>query len=88
MAIETALAKGSQDNVSRRDPATQYHRIPRAQWFQMAPRPAFETYLKNTPAPPFADLNVVSPGYFTAVDGVPQLRPRVLFVAIRKEFLR
>jgi putative endopeptidase len=70
MAIETALAKGSQDNIARRDPANVYHRITREQWFQLAPHFAFETYLKATPAPSIADLNVVSPDFFKAVDGV------------------
>ena len=38
MAIETALAKGSMDRVSRRDPANTYHRCPRAEFLPSPPR--------------------------------------------------
>jgi putative endopeptidase len=70
MTIETALAKGSQDVITRRDPKTQYHRISVADFEKLDPRFAWATYLAAIQSPKFATLNVVAPDFFKAMDGV------------------
>jgi endothelin-converting enzyme/putative endopeptidase len=70
MTIETALAKGSQDVVTRRDPKTQYHRMPLADFEKLDPRFDWAKYLARIQAPTFSTLNVVAPDFFKAMDGV------------------
>jgi endothelin-converting enzyme/putative endopeptidase len=70
MTIETALAKGSQDVVTRRDPKTQYHRMPVADFEKLDPRFDWTKYLAGIQAPTLATLNVVAPDFFRAMDGV------------------
>ena len=70
MSMETALAKGSQDIVTRRDPKTQYHRMPLADLQKMDPRFTWSAYLAAVKAPAISTLNVVAPDFFTAMDGV------------------
>ncbi len=63
MKIETALAKDSQDITSRRDPASQYHLMTRAELTALAPAFAWNVYLPIVGAdqPRF---NVVAPDFF------------------------
>jgi predicted metalloendopeptidase len=70
MKIETALAKGSQDVVTRRDPQTQYHRMPLADLRKLDPAFDWPVYLSDIHAPALATLNVVSPDFFKAMDEV------------------
>jgi endothelin-converting enzyme/putative endopeptidase len=65
MKIETALAKDSQDVTSRRDPATQYHMMTRADMISLAPAFAWNVYLPivHGDQPKF---NVVAPDFFRA----------------------
>jgi putative endopeptidase len=70
MSIETALAKGSQDVVTRRDPKTQYHRITVEEFKKLDARFAWAKYLDMIQSPKFATLNVVAPDFFKAMDGV------------------
>jgi endothelin-converting enzyme/putative endopeptidase len=70
MKIETALAKGSQDIVTRRDPQTQYHRMPLADFEKLGPRFDWAKYLAGVSAPAFATLNVVAPDFFKAMDNI------------------
>ena len=72
MTIETALAKGSQDVVTRRNPQTQYHRMPLADFEKLDPRFAWAKYLAGIQAPQFATLNVVAPDFFKTMDSVLQ----------------
>jgi endothelin-converting enzyme/putative endopeptidase len=67
MAVETALAKGSLDVTSRRDPEKIYHRMPVKQLVEMAPSFAWERYLKAIGAP-VAELNVAVPDFFKALE--------------------
>jgi endothelin-converting enzyme/putative endopeptidase len=69
MEIETALAKGSLDLVSRRDPEKIYHRMKRAELEELSPRFAWAQYLTAAGAPAFADINVGWPDFFRALDG-------------------
>jgi putative endopeptidase len=70
MTIETALAKGSQELVTRRDPKTQYHRMPVSEFEKLAPRFVWAKYLSGIQAPNVPTLNVVAPDFFRALDGV------------------
>ncbi len=77
MAFETALAKASQDVVTRRDPMKTYHRMPLEQAEKSAPSFDWSAYFAATGAPKFSVVNVVSPEFFAALDIVmksPALR--------------
>ena len=65
MKIETALAKDSQDVTSRRDPATQYHLMTRAEMMALAPAFAWNEYLPMVKAEELK-FNVVAPEFFKA----------------------
>ena len=68
MKFETALAKGSLDVTSRRDPANVYHRMPLSQLESLDPAFDWTDYLKEIKAPPIKDLNVAVPDFFKAMD--------------------
>jgi len=70
MKFETALAKGSLDVTSRRDPAKVYHRMPLEQLQTMAPAFDWSGYLKAVKAPEIHDLNVAVPEFFKAMDAL------------------
>src|ERR1051325_2478436 len=61
MKFETALAKGSLDVTSRRDPANVYHRMPLSQLEAMNPAFDWPAYLKQIKTPPITELNVAVP---------------------------
>jgi putative endopeptidase len=71
MNIETALAAGSLDVVSRRDPAKVYHKVPRRELITSL-NPSFDwsKYLSETNAPPIETLNVAVPDFFTRLDSL------------------
>jgi len=60
MRLETALAKVSQDKVTRRDPEKVYHRLTSAELSALAPGFDWNRYLTLTEAPESPWLNVVS----------------------------
>jgi endothelin-converting enzyme/putative endopeptidase len=71
MNIETELAAGSLDVVSRRDPAKVYHRIPRRELVtSLNPSFAWTNYLSETNAPRIEALNVAVPDFFTRLDAL------------------
>jgi endothelin-converting enzyme/putative endopeptidase len=63
MALETALANGSMDRVSRRDPNKTYHPMTRKQLAALAPA-AWDDYFRTAGAPAFETLNVTVPDFF------------------------
>ena len=67
MAIETALAKGSMDVTSRRDPEKIYHRMPVKQLVDMNPSLAWDQYLKAIGAP-VQTINVAVPDFFKQLE--------------------
>ena len=75
MTIETALAKGALDVVSRRDPAKIYHRMTPAELQALTPSFQWTRYFSGLGAPPIYALNVTEPDFFTAfgqvVGGTP-----------------
>jgi len=71
MSIETALATGSLDVVTRRDPAKIYHKT-RSEELAVSLDPSFGwlRYLKAVNAPPIENLNVAVPEFFKALDSL------------------
>ena len=68
MRIETALAKGSLDLVSRRDPEKQYHKMSAAELQALSPLFLWNDYLKDARAPEFSSINVAWPDFFKAMN--------------------
>jgi putative endopeptidase len=69
MNIETTLAAGSLDVVSRRDPAKVYHKMPRRELItSLNPSFAWPKYLSETSTPPIETLNVAVPDFLTRLD--------------------
>jgi endothelin-converting enzyme/putative endopeptidase len=68
MRIETALAKGSLDRVSRRDPEKIYHPMKKADVATLAPTFQWEQYYAGAGAPGFQAIVVSSPEFFKTID--------------------
>jgi putative endopeptidase len=68
MAIELALANGSLDRVSRRDPEKVYHRIARQELEKLSPTFGWPRYFAASGAPEFRSLNVAWPDFFKSMD--------------------
>ena len=68
LQLETALAKGSLDRVSRRDPDRTYHKLPLAELSSLAPGFDWPRYFMAQDTPPFSDLNVSVPDFFKAMN--------------------
>jgi putative endopeptidase len=67
MSMETALAKGSLDVTSRRDPEKIYHRLPLKELVDINPSIAWERYLLSIGAP-VKTLNVAVPDFFKQLE--------------------
>jgi putative endopeptidase len=72
MDIETALANGALDIVSRRDPTKIYHKMTRAELAALSPDFAWEQYFTDLGAPTFAGLNVSEPDFIKNMNGLLQ----------------
>ncbi|HEY6448143.1 MAG TPA: M13 family metallopeptidase [Acidobacteriaceae bacterium] len=68
MDLETALAKASQGNVERRDPANVYHMTSLHSFAATAPNLDTPQYIASIGSPAVDQLNVVSPGFFPALN--------------------
>ena len=68
MRIETALAKGSLDVVSRRDPSKVYHPMTAKELAALNPGFHWSAYIDGTGAPSFRTVNVASPDFFKALN--------------------
>ena len=68
LKFETALAKGSMDRVTRRDPNQVYHKLTVHELFSLCPIIEWPKYFEGMGAPPIADLNVVVPNFFRTVE--------------------
>lgn len=68
MRLETELAKGSLDRVSRRDPEKVYHKMTRQELEALDPAFRWTEYLRDAGAPPFASINVAWPDFFKTVN--------------------
>ena len=68
MKIETELAKGSQDRVTRRDPVQTYHKMTEHELFSLCPFFDWPKYFAAMGAPSIESLNVVAPNFFRQVE--------------------
>ena len=68
MRMETQLAKGSMDRVSRRDPDKIYHPMKKADVVALAPSFQWEQYFADTRSPNFQKIVLSSPEYFKAIN--------------------
>jgi endothelin-converting enzyme/putative endopeptidase len=70
MNIETALAKGSLDRVSRRDPEKMYHKMTLAEFQALTPTLDWKVFLKELGAPSIESLDVSVPEFYKALNTV------------------
>jgi putative endopeptidase len=70
MAIENALAKGSLDVVSRRDPNKVFHSLTTAELAALAPAFDWSRFFNAAGAPAFESLNVAVPDFFKTMQSV------------------
>jgi endothelin-converting enzyme/putative endopeptidase len=68
MKIETELAKGSQDRVTRRDPNATYHKMTVHELFSLCPVIEWPKYFAAMDAPPIDSLTVVAPNFFRELE--------------------
>jgi putative endopeptidase len=68
MEIETALAKGSLDNVSRRDPNRMYHMTTVAELNRLAPSLDWSKFFTAAGAPPLDSLNIDVPDFVKTLE--------------------
>jgi len=68
MKLETALAKGSLDLVSRRDPEKVYHKMSKPELASLSPAFRWNLYFTGSGAPEFQSINVAWPDFFKAVE--------------------
>ena len=64
MRIETALAKVTLDNVSRRTPTKVYHPLKLAELQKLTPAFDWNAYIKAQQPPPFETINVDHPDFY------------------------
>ena len=69
MRLETQLAKGSLDRVSRRDPEKVYHKMNKQELTALQPSFLWSQYITDSGAPAFQSVNVAWPDFFKAVNG-------------------
>jgi putative endopeptidase len=70
ISIETELAKGSLDRVSRRDPEKVYHKLPLAELESLSPSFDWNAFLSGINAPKIQSLDVSVPPFVRAMDSV------------------
>ena len=75
LAIETELAKGSLDRVSRRDPEKVYHKLTVAELMALAPAFDWARFFQNLGTPAIQSLNVAVPDFARAMNTVIEKQP-------------
>lgn len=70
MAIETALAKGSLDNISRRDPNKVYHKLTVKELISLAPTFDWAKFFEGVGSPALQSLNVDVPPFVRAMESL------------------
>lgn len=68
LSIETTLARGAMDRVSRRNPKNTYHRMMVPEFARTLPEFDLPLYLKAVGAPAVDSLNVTAPGFFEVLN--------------------
>jgi putative endopeptidase len=72
MDVETALAKVSLDNVTRRDPQKLYHKMSRKELAALSPAFDWNKYVVALKTPQFEQLNVAVPEFVKGFNAVVQ----------------
>ena len=75
MEIETAMAKASTSRTELRQPENRYHIYTVVDFEKLAPNFDWSAYFKGTGIGHFDTLNVATPNYFTALNGLIQSEP-------------
>ena len=75
MKLETALAKGSLDLVSRRDPEKVYHKMTRQQLAALSPAFRWTEYFTAAAGPAFTSINVSYPDFVKAINAQIEAAP-------------
>jgi putative endopeptidase len=75
MEIETALAKASTSRTDMREPENRYHIYTLADFQKLAPDFDFSVYFKDVKVRPFDTLNVATPDFFKALNGLISSEP-------------
>jgi putative endopeptidase len=75
LAIETELAKGSLDRVSRRDPEKVYHKMTVAELVALAPAFDWVKFFHGLGAPPIQSLDVAVPDFARTMNTVIEQQP-------------
>ena len=70
LRIETSLAKGSLDRVSRRDPNQVYHKLTVQDLAALCPAIDWTKYFEGLSTPAFTDLNIAVPDFFRTLASV------------------
>ncbi len=70
MDLETGLAKGALDRVSRRDPSKVYHKMTAKELAALSPDFGWNLYLEGIGAPATQVLNVTEPEFFKQMDNL------------------
>jgi endothelin-converting enzyme/putative endopeptidase len=70
MSIETALADGSFDRVTRRDPEKVYHKMTIAELVALGPEFDWRVFFRGVAAPPIESLDVSVPPFVKALNSV------------------
>ena len=70
MVIETALAKGSLDVTSRRDPQRVYHKLSKSDLAKLSPNFDFDQFFMLVGTPAFQQLNIDVPDFVKALSNV------------------
>jgi putative endopeptidase len=68
MDIETALAKGSLDRTSQREPEKVYHKMSTKELAELNPSFGWPEYLEGIGSPKVDSLNVAEPDFFKTLD--------------------
>jgi putative endopeptidase len=75
MEIETALAKASTSRVDMRDPTKTYHIYNLADLEKLTPEFDYPVYFRDVKVHPFDTLNVGTPDFFRALNGLISTEP-------------
>ena len=75
LEIETVLAKASTSRTEMRDPEKTYHIYTVADFEKLTPEFDFSVYFKAVKVRPFDTLNVATPDFFKAVNGLVAMEP-------------
>ncbi len=68
LEVETSLAKGALDRVSRREPSKVYHKMSSKELAALSPDFGWNAYLQGVGAPSTQVLNVTEPDFFKQMD--------------------